>query len=185
MSEEYTGYQVHGSQLRYAKSVLDANGIPISAINRQGDTYIIVIPAMYGGVNHQELPQPQRSRKPWWMPNKKGLITLAMIAVVVAGAWMVFSGGIKITGVDVPKIDLPKLDNPLRGVTTSIDQTAASVNHAADAAKNAAVTFAYAVGSVIALVALWAFRGPLAMAGRGVVSMTKAAASAVKGLKHG
>ena len=173
MSEDYASYQVHGSQLRYAKAVLDANGIPVSAINRQGDTYIIVIPAAYAGFDHQAAARPH-SRKPWWMPNKKGLITLAMIAVVAAGVSMVLSGGIRINGVD-----LPKLDNPLAGVNTTLDQTAASVNYAADAAKNAAVTFAYAVGSLITLGALWAFRGPLAMAGRGLVGVVQTLGKAV------
>ena len=172
MSEEYAGYQVHGSQLKYAKAMLDANGIPISAINRQGDTYIIVIPAANAGFDHQSAPHPRR--KPWWMPNKKGLITLAMLAVVGVGVYVVLSGGIRINGVA-----LPKLDNPLTSVNATLDQTAASVNHAADAAKNAAVTFAYAVGSLITLGALWAFRGPLAMAGRGLVGVVQTLGKAV------
>lgn len=182
MSEDYASYQVHGSQLRYAKAMLDANGIPISAINRQGDVYVIVIPAMYAGFNHATAAQPQRSRKPWWKPTKRTWVTLAMVAVVGVGVYMVLSGGITIAGVSVPAVELPKIDNPLTGVNATLDQTAASVNHAADAARNAAVTFAYAVGSLIVLGGLWAFRGPLAMAARGLSGAGRGLAGAGQAL---
>ncbi len=152
MSDDYTSYSVHGSQLRYAKSMLDANGIPISAINRQGDTYIIVIPAMYAGFDHHSAPQPHRS-KPWWMPTRKTWVTLAMVAVVAAGAWMVFSGGITIKGVDVPKVDLPKGTLP-------------TVSNQVDGLVKGATMVAYIVGGMVLLLVLWLLRGPLAAAGR-------------------
>lgn len=178
MSDEHTAYQVHGSQLKYAKAMLDANGIPIEAINRQGDVYVIVIPAANAGFDHRTAPHPRR--KPWWKPTKRTWVTLAMVAVVGVGVYMVLSGGITIAGVSVPAVELPKIDNPLTGVNATLDQTAASVNHAADAARNAAVTFAYAVGSLIVLGGLWAFRGPLAMAARGLAGAVQALGKVVR-----
>ena len=151
--EDYTSYQVHGSQLRYAKAMLDANGIPVSAINRQGDTYIIVIPAMYAGFDHHTAPHPRR--KPWWLPNRKGIVTLAMLAVVGLGVYMVFSGGITIKGVDVPAVNLPPVSAPV-----------AEVTHAAESAKGAALTFVWAVGALVVGGALWFLRGPLTAAVR-------------------
>jgi len=177
--DDYTGYQVHGSQLKYAKAMLDANGIPISAINRQGDVYVIVIPAMYAGFNHATAAQPHRSRKPWWMPNRRGLVALAMVAVVGVGVYMVLSGGIRINGVELSAVKVPELP-PVTNPLTGMEATAASINRTADAAKNAAVTFAWIVGGTLALAGLWVFRGPLAMAGRGLTGMVQTIGKAVR-----
>ncbi len=183
--EQYAQYQVHGSQLRYAKAQLDANGIPISAITPQvGGMYIIIIPAAYASFDHHAAAPRRRA---WWMPSRKTLVTLAMIAVAGVGAYMLFSGGIKITGVSVPTVaqlptmpalpelpalpktvELPSVPNPLAGVNASLNETAASINRTADAAKNAAITFLWIVGGLIAAIGLWALRGPLSAVGHGI-----------------
>ncbi len=188
MSDEYTSYQVPGQQLRYRVAQLNAAGIPFNVAGQSGGVYIIVVPMAYAtGIDN--LPQPQYRRKPWWMPSRRRLVTLAMVAVVAAGAYMVFSGGIRITGVSVPKVNLPavevpKVTNPLAGVNASLDQTAASINHAADAARNAAVTFIVIVGGLFAAGGIYAMRGPLAMVGRGLVGTVSAAARAAGKAVH-
>ncbi len=186
MSDDYASYQVPGQQLRYRVAQLNAAGIPFNVVGQQAGVYIIVIPMAYAG-GMDNLPQPHR-RKPWWMPTRKTWVTLAMVAVVAAGVYMVFSGGITIKGVpkvNLPAVELPKVSNPLAGVNASLDQTAASVNHAVDAAKNAAITFLWAVGSLLLLGALWMFRGPLATVGRGLADVTRSAAGALGRFKRG
>lgn len=151
--EQYTQYAVPGAQLRYRVAQLNAAGIPFNVAGQQGGIYIIVVPAPYAnGLEH--LPQPQR-RRTWWRPSRKMLVTLAMVAVVGVGIYMVFSGGIKITGVEVPAVTLPTVANP-----------AAEVNRSVEAAQSAAVTFVWAVLGVVALGAVWMFRGPLMGAAR-------------------
>lgn len=152
--EQYTSYSVHGSQLRYAKAMLDANGIPVSAINRQGDIYVIVIPAADAGFNHATAAAPRRAR-PWWMLSRRTVVTLAMVAVAGVGVYLLFSG-VRINGVELPTVSLP------------VAETAASVNNAVDSARNAAMTFLWAVGSLLLLGALWAFRGPLSAIAHGI-----------------
>lgn len=154
MSDDYTSYQVPGQQLRYRVAQLNAAGIPFNVVGQQGGVYVIVIPMAYAS-GMDNLPQPQRRRKPWWMPSRKGLVTLAMLAVVAAGVYMVFSGGITIKGVDVPKVELPKIDAP-----------AAEVSRTVDAAKSAAMTFVWALGGLIAIGGIYALCRPLMAAGR-------------------
>ena len=113
--DDYTSYQVPGQQLRYRVAQLNAAGIPFNVVGQQGGVYVIVIPMAYAS-GMDNLPQPQRRRKPWWMPSRKGLVTLAMLAVVAAGVYMVFSGGITIKGVSVPTVD-----NPLPQVNYAVE----------------------------------------------------------------
>jgi len=180
--EQYTQYAVPGAQLRYRVAQLNAAGIPFDVAGQQGGVYIIIVPAPYAtGLEH--LPQPHRSRKPWWVPSRKTIVTLAMVAVAGFGVYMLLSGGVRINGVELPTVKLPELppvSNPLAGVNASLDATAASVNHAADAAKNAAITFVWIVGGLIALVGLWALRGPLGMLGKGLGDVAGALGKAVK-----
>lgn len=199
MTDEYASYEVHGSQLGYAKSMLDANGIPIQAINRQGAMYVIIIPAAYAGFDHATAPHPRR--KPWWVPSRKMVVTVAMLAVVGFGAYMLLSGGIRINGVamptlpqvtmptvelpnaptvELPTVELPTLTNPLAGVNASLNETAASINRTAEAAKSAAITFAWIVGSLIAAVGLWAMRGPLSAVGHGLGGIVQSLGKVVK-----
>ncbi len=152
MSNDYTSYQVPGQQLRYRVAQLNAAGIPFNVVGQQAGVYIIVVPMAYAtGID--QLPQPQHRRKPWWLPTRRGLVTLAMVVVVGLGVYLVLSGGITIKGVSVPAVTLPPVDNPVE-----------QVGHAADAAKGAALTFVWVLGALVILGALWAFRRPLTAA---------------------
>lgn len=201
--EQYASYEVPGQQLRYRVAQLNAAGIPFNVAGQSGGVYIIVIPMGYvDGMT--SLPQPHRRRKPWWMPSRKMLVTLAMVAVVGAGVYMLLSGGIKINGVampamptlpavqlptielpkaptvELPKVEMPTLANPFAGVTKSMDEATASINRTAEAAKSAAITFAVIVGSLFAIGGLWALRGPLSAVGHGIGGIAGMIGKAVK-----
>ncbi len=174
--QQYTSYEVPIWQAGWAKSMLNDAGIPIVSTSRQGNMIVIIIPAQSAGFDHRAAYKPRR--KPWWVPSRRALVTMAMVAVVGVGIYLVLSGGIHINGVELPT--LPPVSNPLAGVNANLDATAASVNHAADAARNAAVTFVWLVGGAMALGALWAFRGPLAVVVRGLGGAVQALGKAVK-----
>ena len=169
MSDEYAEYEVPGRQLRYRAAQLNTAGIPFQVNPVGGGVYIILIPMAYAG-GMDSLPQPQRRhRRAWWMPSRRMLVTLAMVAVAGVGVYMVLSGGIHINGLDVSSVQLPSVELP--SVTAPLDGAAASVERAAESAKSAAMSFLYAVGALLIMTAMWFLRGPLAMAGRGLGSL--------------
>lgn len=197
--EQYSSYEVPIWQAGWAKSMLNDAGIPIVGTSRQGNMVVIIIPAQSAGFDHHAAYKPRR--RPWWVPSRRTLVTLAMLAVVGVGVYMLLSGGVKISGVsmptmpqvtiptvelpsaprvELPTVELPTLTNPLAGVTASLDATTASINRTAEAAKSAAITFAWIVGSLIAAVGLWALRGPLGAVGHGLGGIVGALGKAVK-----